>query len=65
MIYNLYQNYEDSDNTSIIGVAKIARGIKREVKVASLNPYKAVVATISPIKLLPESPIYILAGGKL
>ena len=48
-----------------MGVARTTRGIIREVKVAVLNPKSAVTATINPIKLLPVSPKYIFAGGKL
>ena len=43
----------------------VSNGINSDVNVATLKPYKAVTDTIRPTKLLPESPMYILAGGKL
>ena len=50
---------------SKIGIASINTGITKEVSVVILKPKSDITAIINPKNVLPESPINILAGGKL
>ena len=50
---------------SKIGIASINTGITKDVRVVILNPKSDITAIINPKNVLPESPINILAGGKL
>ena len=53
------------DKVSKTGIANIVIGITKDVRVATLNPKRAITEIIKPKKTLPVSPTKTLAGGKL